>query len=110
MKAKSDIKTICVHEGELNDKRYKGVVSPLYLSSAYAFDGVDEKRYPRYFNTPNQEALAQKLAALEGGESALIFGSGMAAISTALLSQLNQGDHVVFQNDIYGGTRNFNQK
>ena len=107
MKAKSDIKTICVHEGELKDRRYKGVVSPLYLSSAYAFDGVDEKRYPRYFNTPNQEALAQKLAALEGGESALIFGSGMAAISTALLSQLKQGDHVVFQNDIYGGTRNF---
>ena len=60
MKAKSNIKTICVHEGELKDKRYKGVVSPLYLSSAYAFDGVDEKRYLGILY-PNQEALALSL-------------------------------------------------
>lgn len=110
MEAKKNFKTLCVHEGELEDHRFKGVVSPIYMSSAYAFEDIDKKRYPRYFNTPNQEALVQKLAALEGGETALIFGSGMAAISTALLSQLKQGDHVIFQNDIYGGTRNFIKK
>ena len=110
MEAKKEFKTLCVHEGELKDHRFKGVVSPIYMSSAYAFEDIDIKRYPRYFNTPNQEALVQKLAALEGGEAALIFGSGMAAISTALLSQLKQGDHVIFQNDIYGGTRNFIKK
>ena len=110
MTKKKNFKTLCVHEGELKDTQFKGVVSPIYLSSAYAFEDVDIKRYPRYFNTPNQEALALKLAALEGGEAALIFGSGMAAISTALLSHLEKGDHIILQNDIYGGTRNFIKK
>ena len=102
--------TRCVHEGEVKDTTYQGVVSPMYLSTAYSFDGIDKKRYPRYYNTPNQEGVAQKIAALEGGEAALIFGSGMAAVSTALLGLLQQGDHVIFQNDIYGGTRNFIKK
>ncbi|MEX0315867.1 MAG: PLP-dependent aspartate aminotransferase family protein, partial [Allomuricauda sp.] len=62
---------------------------------------------PRYFNTPNQEALCKKIAALEHTEAALIFGSGMAAISTALMTFLNVGDHVVLQQTIYGGTYNF---
>lgn len=107
MVSKKAFKTQCVHTGEVKDPVYKGVVSPMYLSTAYAFEGVDVKRYPRYFNTPNQEGLQTKLAALEGAESALVFGSGMAAVSTALLGLLQHGDHVVFQNDIYGGTRNF---
>ncbi len=68
---------------------------------------VDTKRYPRYFNTPNQEYLSKKIAALEHAEAALIFGSGMAAISATLLTFLKSGDHAVIQNDIYGGTRNF---
>ena len=68
---------------------------------------VDTKRYPRYFNTPNQEHLSKKIAALEHAEAALIFGSGMAAISATLLTFLKSGDHAVIQNDIYGGTRNF---
>ncbi len=63
-------------------------------------------RYPRYSNTPNQEYLCKKIAALEETESAMILGSGMAAISTTLLSLLDSGDHILFQNDIYGGTRN----
>jgi cystathionine beta-lyase len=77
------------------------------MATTYAFDQVDKNRYPRYFNTPNQEFLAEKLAALEHAESALIFSSGMAAISTALLAFLKQGDHLVVQNIIYGGTSNF---
>ena len=79
----------------------------MFASTSYAFNDVDIKQYPRYFNTPNQRGLCEKIAALEGAESALIFGSGMAAISTALLSHLKSGDHVIFQDDIYGGTRNF---
>ena len=103
---KSKIETLCVHEGQLVDEQHKGIVSPLYMSTAYAYDAVDEKRYPRYFNTPNQVGLAQKIAALEGAEQGLIFGSGMAAVSTSLLSHLCSGDHVVLQADIYGGTTN----
>lgn len=100
------INTICTHVGELKDNEYKGAVSPLYMSTSYAFDDVDIKRYPRYFNTPNQQALSQKIAALEHAEDAMIFGSGMAAISTALLAFLKAGDHVVLQNLLYGGTHN----
>ena len=101
------INTICTHAGELPDKEFKGAVSPLYMSTSYAYENVEEKRYPRYFNTPNQQALAQKMAALEHGEAALIFGSGMAAVSTAILAFAQKGDHVIFQKTLYGGTSNF---
>lgn len=101
------INTVCTHEGELEDKQFKGAVSPLYMSTSYQFDDVDVKRYPRYYNTPNQEALCKKLAALEHAEAALIFGSGMAAVSTALMTFLQAGDHVVLQQTIYGGTYHF---
>ena len=100
------INTICTHAGELEDTQYKGAVSPLYMSTSYAFEDVEAKRYPRYFNTPNQLALAKKMAALEQGEEALIFGSGMAAVSTALMAFLHKGDHVVLQQTLYGGTSN----
>ncbi len=100
------INTICTHVGEVKDEQFKGAVSPLYMSSSYAFEDVDVKRYPRYFNTPNQEALCKKVAALEHTEAALIFGSGMAAVSTTLLAFLKAGDHIVMQRALYGGTYN----
>lgn len=107
MKKQTDFKTLCVHAGELKDEQFGGAISPLFLSTSYAFNNVEISQYPRYFNTPNQRGLAKKIAALEGAEAGMIFGSGMAAISTALMSHLESGDHVVFQNDLYGGTRNF---
>jgi cystathionine beta-lyase len=104
---KPGINTICAHVGEVHDEQFKGAISPIYMATSYAFDNVDIKRYPRYFNTPNQEALCLKIAALEHTEDALIFGSGMAAISSALFAFLKQGDHVILQQVIYGGTYNF---
>ncbi|WP_190808523.1 PLP-dependent aspartate aminotransferase family protein [Flagellimonas sp. S3867] len=101
------INTICTHFGGVEDTKFKGAVSPLYMTTSYAFEDVDVKRYPRYFNTPNQEALCKKIAALEHSEAALIFGSGMAAISTALMTFLQAGDHIVLQQTLYGGTYNF---
>ncbi len=98
--------TICTHLGEIKDEQFKGAISPIYLSTSYAFEDVDTKRYPRYFNTPNQEALCKKIAKLEKGESSLIFGSGMAAISTTLFSFLQKGDHIILQRTLYGGTTN----
>lgn len=106
-KKKLGLNTICAHVGEIKDKQFKGAVSPIYLSSSYEFLDVDIKRYPRYFNTPNQEYLSKKIAALEGKEMAMIFGSGMAAISHMFLAFLKAGDHIVVQNTIYGGTSNF---
>lgn len=98
--------TRCTHEGELQDETYKGAVAPLYMATSYAYEDVEVKRYPRYFNTPNQVALGKKLASLEKVEETLVFSSGMAAISTALLAHLKQGDHVVLQPNLYGGTYN----
>jgi cystathionine beta-lyase len=103
---KLGINTICVHTGEVKDEQYRGAVSPMYMSTSYAFDGVDVKRYPRYFNTPNQEMLCKKIAALEHTEDGLIFSSGMAAISAAMFAFLKTGDHVIIQQVIYGGTFN----
>tara|TARA_R110000765_G_scaffold77156_3_gene151667 strand:- start:276 stop:1436 length:1161 start_codon:yes stop_codon:yes gene_type:complete len=107
MKAQNKgLNTICTHVGELEDKQHRGAISPLYMSTSYAYEDVDVKRYPRYFNTPNQEGLCKKVAALEHAEAALIFGSGMAAVSTALMAFLKAGDHVVLQQTLYGGTYN----
>jgi cystathionine beta-lyase len=103
---KLGINTTCVHIGEVKDEQFKGAVSPIYMSTSYAFDGVDIKRYPRYYNTPNQEMLCKKIAALEHTEDALIFTSGMAAISSAMFAFLQKGDHVIVQQVIYGGTYN----
>ncbi len=103
---KHGINTLCTHFGQLEDTQFKGAVSPLYMATSYAFTDVDVKRYPRYFNTPNQLALSKKIAALEHAESALVFGSGMAAVSTALLAFLHKGDHIILQKTLYGGTFN----
>ena len=104
------INTLCTHAGEITDTQFKGAVSPIFPSSSYAYEDVPVKRYPRYFNTPNQEALGKKVAALEHCEAGMILGSGMAAISTAMLAFLNRGDHVVVQQTIYGGAFNFMQE
>ncbi len=101
------VNTICTHVGDVKDEQFKGAISPMYLSSSYEFLDVDVKRYPRYFNTPNQAHLTKKIATLENTESAIIFSSGMAAISTMFLAFLKQGDHLVVQNTLYGGTVNF---
>lgn len=107
---KKGFNTVCTHWGQLEDSQFNGAISPIYLSTSYAFEEVETKRYPRYFNTPNQEALSKKIARLENGESALIFGSGMAAISTTLLAFLQKGDHIILQQTLYGGTANLVKK
>ncbi len=100
------VNTICTHVGTVKDEQFGSSVSPIYTGTSYEYIDKDIDRYPRYSSTPNQEFLSKKIAALEGSEDAMIFGSGMAAVSTSLLAFLNSGDHIIFQNDIYGGTRN----
>jgi cystathionine beta-lyase/cystathionine gamma-synthase len=102
MKEQASKLTLGVHAGSHGDPQFGGLVSPIYPSSAIDYDSV--VTYPRYFNTPNHEAVAEKMAALEGGEGALVFSSGMAAIATSILSVAKAGDHTIFQSDLYGGT------
>jgi cystathionine beta-lyase len=100
-------KTVCVHEGNIVDERVGGTNTPIHTSTSFAYLDNRPITYPRYFNTVNQEAVVRKMNALEYGENSLVFSSGMAAISTTLLSLLKSGDHALFQNGLYGGTFNF---
>ncbi|MCG8400313.1 MAG: PLP-dependent aspartate aminotransferase family protein [Firmicutes bacterium] len=101
------IATQCVHSGSYRDVATRGVNTPIFTSSAYDYLDRDSTPYPRYFNTPNQDAVAQKVCALEGAEDGVVFSSGMAAMSTAILAFAGSGDHVVLMDELYGGTHAF---
>lgn len=96
--------TQSIHAGSFGDAQFKGTVTPIFPSSAYDYEGVPAALYPRYFNTPNNKAVADKVAALENAEDGIVFSSGMAAILTSLFAMVKNGDHIIFQNDLYGGT------
>lgn len=95
--------SICVHTGAIKDEQFGGVNSPIYTSAAFDYR-PGKVVYPRYYNTPNQLVIAKRIAALEHGEAALVFSSGMAAIYSAMMAVVKAGDHVIFQSDLYGGT------
>ncbi len=99
--------TQCVHSGTCIDRTTRGINTPVFTSSSFEYLDAPETVYPRYFNTPNQKAIIEKLCALENAPDGLFFSSGMAAISTVMLALLGTGDHVVLQKDIYGGTHHF---
>jgi cystathionine beta-lyase/cystathionine gamma-synthase len=83
---------------------------PIFQSAMFEYAGekdYHELKYIRLNNTPNHVALHEKLAALENAEAALVTSSGMAAISTALLTVLSTGDHLLVQDCLYGGTHDF---
>ncbi len=98
--------TISVHAGQRRETSL-GVVNPIDPSTAYHYIDEGEQFYPRYFNTPNQRAIVEKLSRLENAETGLIFSSGMAAISTTLMALLRPGDHAVLLSGLYGGTHSF---
>jgi cystathionine beta-lyase/cystathionine gamma-synthase len=104
------IETKLIHAGE-HLPRIKGAVSiPIFQSAMFEYAGESsyhDIKYIRLNNTPNHEALHKKLAALENAEAALVTASGMAAISTALLTVLSSGDHLLVQDCLYGGTHDF---
>ncbi len=99
--------TQCVHSGTYSDPQTRGINTPIFTSSSFEYLDAPENVYPRYFNTPNQKTIIEKLCALEKAEDGLIFSSGMAAISTVIFTFLRCGDHIVLQRDIYGGTHHF---
>ncbi len=104
-------RTRAIHDGQAPDPLTGAVNVPLYLSSTYAQEEIGRHKgweYSRVSN-PTRDALEASLASLEGGASAHVFASGMAAIS-ALVTLLKTGDHVVCGANVYGGTpRLFNQ-
>jgi len=104
------IETKVIHSGEPRPRISGAVVMPVFQSATYQYAGeksYDDVRYIRLNNTPNHLALAEKLAALENAEDAVVTASGMAAISTSLLTFLGKGDHLLAQDCLYGGTHDF---
>ncbi|MFC7009526.1 trans-sulfuration enzyme family protein [Halalkalicoccus salilacus] len=102
--------TIAVGTAETEARSHQGstnnVVAPIHLSTTFEWDGADdanEHEYSRESN-PTRAALEEQLARLEGGEHGLAFASGMAAISTTMLSLVPPGGHLVSSDSIYGGT------
>lgn len=101
------IETKSVHAGMPAVRSEGAAVMPIYQSSTYDYDegvGYHDVRYIRLNNNPNQQALGVKLAAMEEADAALVTASGMAAISTTLLTVLGAGDHLLAMNCLYGGT------
>ncbi len=101
------IETQAVHAGTPHPRIAGSVAMPVFQSASFEYAGergYDELRYLRLNNTPNHLAIHRTLAALENAPAALVAASGMAAISTTLLTLLADGGHLLAQNCLYGGT------
>lgn len=104
------IETKVIHSGEPVPRIEGAVCLPIFQSAMFETAGESsyhDIKYIRLNNTPNHRALHEKLAALENAEAALVTASGMAAITTSLLSLLSVGDHLLIQDCLYGGTHDF---
>lgn len=108
---KQGFATRAIHDGQHSDPLTGAVNVPIYLSSTYAQEEIGKHKgyeYSRVSN-PTRDALETNLASLEGGTSAHVFASGMAAI-TAMITMFRSGDHVICGANVYGGTpRLFNE-
>ena len=102
--------TVAVHGGERRPGPDGSVVFPIFQGTVYEIEpGTDyhDMKYLRLNSTPSQVYLHDKLAALEGAEAAVATSSGMAAVTTILLSLLRAGDHLLASDCLYGGTHDF---
>lgn len=100
------LETKLIHAGEADPRVQGAVVTPIFQSAMFEYAGetsYHDLRYIRLSNTPGHQALHRKLAAVEGAEAALSTASGMAAISTTLMTFLSAGDHLLAQRCLYGG-------
>ena len=101
------IETKLVHAGEPLPRILGAVEMPIFQSATFEYGGegsYHDVRYLRTNNTPSQLALQAKIAALENAPASLVTASGMAAISTTLLTVLSAGDRLLAQSCLYGGT------
>ena len=114
--------TRSVHAGVNRKKPKHALIDPIFHTSTFTFDNIDDIRefieakesgdksqrmdYGRYGN-PTVRAVEVRIAELEHSQDALLFASGMAAVTTTLLTFLSAGDHLVITDDCYRQTRNF---
>ncbi len=104
------IETKLIHAGDPHPRFAGAVTVPIFQSATFEYTGqakYEDLKYIRLNNTPNHAALGKLLSSLEGAESAVVAASGMAAISSSLLTVLKAGDHFLAQECLYGGTHTF---
>lgn len=109
--------TLSVHAGEARQKPGDSLTDPIFCASTYSFASTAdvleyiEKKLPREeygrYGNPNERTAEKKLAALEGGEDAVLYSTGMAAIVGLLMAKLDAGDEVVFFDECYHRSREF---
>jgi len=120
--SQQQLSTRVVHAGEERDKPYHSLTALIVQSSTFTFENTADliefqenkiwgdtqgrQEYARYGN-PTVAAAEAKLADLDGGQAACLFSSGMAAVTTTLLSLLASGDHIVVTDDCYRRTHQF---
>ncbi|MDQ4119949.1 MAG: PLP-dependent aspartate aminotransferase family protein [Acidobacteriota bacterium] len=117
MKNDDSIFTAAVHAGDDRSKHFGAVSMPIYPSSVFAFEDAEtgseihNNRREGYFygllGNPTQTALERAMAELEGGEAAIAFASGRAAITSAIFSLIKVGEHVVAPESLYATTNLF---
>ncbi len=115
--AQQGASTLSVHAGEARHKPCNAVTDSIVCASTYTFDDTQaiidfiENKEPREeygrYGSPNEKVVEAKLAALDAGEEAIVFSSGMAAIVGLLMAKLNQGDEIVFFDQCYHRSREF---
>ncbi|GAB4527203.1 MAG: PLP-dependent aspartate aminotransferase family protein [Anaerolineae bacterium] len=114
--------TQAVHSGTARRKAHHALITPIFQTATYTFANTAEvlefvtahdagkptgrEEYSRYGN-PTVNAVERKLAALDGGDDAILYASGMAAITSILLASLPTGAHIIMTDDCYRRTRQF---
>lgn len=104
------IDTQLIHAGEIRPGIEGAVSLPIFQSANFESvegESYHDIKYMRLSNSPNHVVLGEKLAALEGAEAGLVLSTGMAAITTTFHALLTAGDHVIFQDCLYGGTYDY---
>ena len=115
--AATGFSTTSIHAGEERQKPTDSITDPIVCASTYTFrdtqsviDYIEQKQergeYGRYGN-PNEWVVEKKIAALENGQEAILYSSGMAAMVGFLMAKLNAGDEVIFFDECYHRSREF---
>jgi cystathionine gamma-synthase len=118
---RAGLSTIAVHGGQDRKKSEDSITTPIFQTSTFVFESFAEQvRYARLrsqgkaarfeygrYGSPTQRDAERKVAELEGAESALTFASGMAAVTTAILTFTSSGQHIVCGDEVYKKTRDF---
>jgi cystathionine gamma-synthase len=109
--------TVAVHAGEARQKPGDAITDAIFCASTYTFENTQSiidfieqeqprEEYGRYGN-PGERVVERKLASLEGGEEAVLYSSGMAALVGLLMAKLSAGDEVIFFDECYHRSREF---